>query len=87
MAEATLRKQYSLVPARGECGSGIGEWREGFPGDMPGIRAPGEGPETWGEPGHWPLWLGDTMAYGELGSRGPTWRGSWSLDTKFSLER
>lgn len=38
---------------------------------MPGILAPGEGPETWGEPGHWPLWLGDTMAYGELGSKAP----------------
>lgn len=38
---------------------------------MPWILAPGEGPETWGEPGHWPLWLGDTMAYGELGSRAP----------------
>lgn len=38
---------------------------------MPGILAPGEGPENCGEPGHWPRWLGDTMAYGELGSRAP----------------
>lgn len=38
---------------------------------MPWILAPGEGPENWGEPGHWPLWLGDTMAYGELGSSAP----------------
>lgn len=49
----------------------MGECSEGLPGDMPGILAPGEGPETCGEPGHWPLWLGDTMGYGELGSRGP----------------
>lgn len=32
------------------------------------ILAPGEGPENCGEPGHCPLWLGDTIAYGELGS-------------------
>jgi len=49
----------------------MGEFSEGFPGDMPWMRAPGEGPDTCGEPGHWPLWLGDTMAYGELGSRAP----------------
>lgn len=62
-----------LVPARGEWdGSGIGECKEGFPGDMPGIRAPGEGPETCGEPGHGPtLGLADTIVYGELGSRVP----------------
>jgi len=41
-----------LVPARGEWdGSGMGECKEGLPGDMPVIRAPGEGPETCGEPG------------------------------------
>lgn len=49
----------------------MGECSDGLPGDMPWILAPGEGPENWGEPGHWPLWLGDTMAYGELGSRAP----------------
>lgn len=62
-----------LVPARGEWdGSGMGECKEGFPGDMPGIRAPGEGPETCGEPGQGPtLGLADTSVYGELGSRVP----------------
>lgn len=63
---------YSLDPARGECeASGMGEWREGLPGDMPCMR--GDGPETCGELGQVPvLWLGDTMGYGELGSRAPT---------------
>ncbi len=63
-----------LVPARGEWdGSGIGECKEGLPGDMPGMRAPGEGPETSGEPGHGPtLGLTDMDGvYGELGSRVP----------------
>lgn len=62
-----------LVPARGEWdGSGMGECKEGFPGDMPGIRAPGDGPETCGEPGQGPtLGLADTSVYGELGSRVP----------------
>lgn len=49
---------------------------------MPGILAPGEGPETWGEPGHWPLWPGDIMAYGELGSRGPRVKDNHPLDTQ-----
>ena len=48
---------------------------------MPWILAPGEGPETWGEPGHWPLWLGDNMAYGELGSRAPRVKERWVLET------
>lgn len=64
-------RQYLLDPARGEFGSGMGEFNEGLPGDMPWILAPGEGPETWGEPGHWFLLVGDTMAYGELGSKTP----------------
>lgn len=46
----------------------MGEW---IPGDMPCMR--GEGPETCGELGHaLVLWLGDTMGYGELGSKAPT---------------
>lgn len=62
-----------LVPALGEWdASGMGECKEGLPGDMPGIRAPGEGPETCGDNGQLPtLGLADTIVYGELGSRVP----------------
>lgn len=65
-----LNKYYLLVPVRGEWeASGIGECKEGLAGDIPGIRAAGEGPETWGEPGQFPArWLGDIIVYGELGS-------------------
>lgn len=64
---------HSLVPARGEWeASGTGECSDGLAGDIPGMRVAGEGPDTWGDPGQFPARpLGDTIVYGELGSRVP----------------